>query len=177
MADDEERDDEQEQDQQEGDQGHGEERDDEQEGSGGADSGDDDSGDDDDESGDDDSGEDDSGDDASGDDDDDSGDDSGEDDSGEDEEAARPSISAKEMTQAAMEALKDLTGHEPEGATGLMWDGESWLVTVDVLELSRIPNTTDLLGTYVVQLDGDGNLSGYKRTRRFQRGQAEESQA
>jgi Gas vesicle synthesis protein GvpO len=92
----------------------------------------------------------------------------------EDEEGARPSMSAKEMTRAAMELLQDLTGHEPEAATGLMWDGESWLVTVDVLELSRIPNTTDLLATYVVQLDGDGNLSGYKRTRRFQRSQAEE---
>jgi hypothetical protein len=94
----------------------------------------------------------------------------------EDGAAASPSVSAKEMTQAAMQALRDLTGHAPESATGLMWDGESWLVTVDVLELSRIPNTTDLLGTYVVQLDGDGNLSGYKRTRRFQRGQAEEAQ-
>lgn len=85
-----------------------------------------------------------------------------------------PSLSAKEMTTAAMEALGELTGHEPEAATGLMWDGESWLVTVDVLELRRIPETTDLLGTYVVQLDDDGNLSGYKRTRRFQRSQAEE---
>jgi hypothetical protein len=88
--------------------------------------------------------------------------------------AARPSISAREMTQAAIEALEDLTGYTPEAATGLMWDGESWLVTVDVLELSRIPDTTDLLATYVVQLDGDGNLSGYKRTKRFQRSQADE---
>jgi hypothetical protein len=87
---------------------------------------------------------------------------------------ARPSISAREMTRAAMEALEELTGHEPEAATGLMWDGDSWLVTVDVLELSRIPETTDLLATYVVQLDGDGNLSGYKRTKRFQRSQADE---
>jgi hypothetical protein len=91
-----------------------------------------------------------------------------------DEKAARPSVSAREMTQAAMEALEELTGRKPEAATGLMWDGESWLVNVDVLELSRIPNTTDLLATYVVQLDADGNLSGYKRTKRFQRSQVEE---
>jgi Gas vesicle synthesis protein GvpO len=116
-------------------------------------------------SGDDDSGDDDSDDDSDSDDDDDTDTDSPD---------ASPSLSAKEMTQAALEALRDLTGHEPESATGLMWDGDAWLVTVDVLELSRIPNTTDLLGTYVVQLDGEGNLSGYKRTRRFQRGQAEE---
>jgi hypothetical protein len=98
-------------------------------------------------------------------------------DEGEDEgdkKAARPSISAREMTHAALDALEDLTGHTPEAATGLMWDGDSWLVTVDVLELSRIPETTDLLATYVVQLDGDGNLSGYKRTKRFQRSQADE---
>jgi archaellum component FlaD/FlaE len=85
-----------------------------------------------------------------------------------------PSISAKEMTVAALDALRDLTGQEPEAATGLQWDGDSWLVTVDVLELERIPETTDLLATYVVQLDDDGGLLGYKRTRRFQRSQASE---
>ena len=95
-------------------------------------------------------------------------------DGGSKEREASPSLSAKEMTQAAMEALGDLTGQEPESATGLQWDGESWLVTIDVLELARVPDTTDLLGTYVVQLDDDGNLRGYKRTRRFQRSQAEE---
>ena len=43
-----------------------------------------------------------------------------------------------------------------------------------MLEVERIPNTTDLLATYVVQLDDSGGLLGYKRTKRFVRGQAEE---
>lgn len=116
--------------------------------------------------GDDDSGEDDLDDDHSDEDDSDS--------DGSQSKDATPSLSAKEMTRAAIDALRELTGREPEAATGLMWDGEAWLVTVDVLELARIPNTTDLIATYVVELDGDGNLSGYKRTRRFQRGAAEE---
>jgi hypothetical protein len=126
-------------------------------------------------------GSDESGDSGDADDDDSDGDDSEEGDSEEDDsdddsqsEDATPSLSAKEMTRAALDALRELTGREPEAATGLMWDGEAWLVTVDVLELARIPNTTDLIATYVVELDGDGNLSGYKRTRRFQRGAAEE---
>jgi hypothetical protein len=104
-------------------------------------------------------------------------DESGDDDSDDDESRSKdatPSLSAKEMTTAAIDVLRELTGREPEAATGLMWDGEAWLVTIDVLELARIPNTTDLLATYVVELDGEGNLSGYKRTRRFQRGAAEE---
>jgi Gas vesicle synthesis protein GvpO len=82
-------------------------------------------------------------------------------------------LSAQELAQAALETIGDLTGFEPESVTGLQWDGESWLVTVDTLELSRIPNTTDVLATYVVQLDDAGTLLGYKRTRRFHRGQVE----
>lgn len=82
-------------------------------------------------------------------------------------------LSAKELTDAAVATVTDLTGFEPESVAGLQWDGDSWLVTVDVLELARIPNTTDLLASYVVQLDDSGALLGYKRARRFVRGQVE----
>jgi len=83
-------------------------------------------------------------------------------------------LSARDLTIAARETIKDLTGYPPEAVSGMQWDGESWLVTVDVRELERIPSTTDMLATYVVQLDDGGGLLGYKRTKRFLRGQAEE---
>jgi gas vesicle protein GvpO len=83
-------------------------------------------------------------------------------------------LSARDLTIAARQTIEDLTGFPPESVSGLQWDGESWLVTVDVCELERIPSTTDLLATYVVQLDDGGGLLGYKRTKRFVRGQAEE---
>jgi Gas vesicle synthesis protein GvpO len=83
-------------------------------------------------------------------------------------------VSARELTLAAKETVKDLTGFPPESVTGLQWDGENWLVTVDVCELERIPNTTDVMATYEVQLDEQGELVGYKRSRRFQRGHAGE---
>jgi hypothetical protein len=84
-------------------------------------------------------------------------------------------LSAAELSQAALTTVQELTGYDPEAVTGLEWDGDTWEVTVDVLELSRIPNTTDVLASYVVQLDEKGTLRGFKRARRFQRGHAGEA--
>jgi hypothetical protein len=78
-------------------------------------------------------------------------------------------LSASELSQAALATVEELTGYRAEAVTGLEWDGEFWRVTVDVLELERIPNTMDLLASYVVQLDESGTLRGYKRTNRFER--------
>ena len=83
-------------------------------------------------------------------------------------------LTALELTRAAKKAVGELTNYPPESVSGLQWDGESWLVTVDVCELERIPSTTDVMATYVVQLDEGGGLLGYKRTRRYPRGAAEE---
>ena len=83
-------------------------------------------------------------------------------------------LSAAELSEAAMTTVLELTGYQPEAVTGLEWDGEFWDVTVDVLELARVPNTTDVIGSYIVQLDERGTLRGMKRARRYVRGQAEE---
>jgi hypothetical protein len=82
-------------------------------------------------------------------------------------------LSAIELGRAAMRTVQELTGYVPEAVTALEWDGEFWEITVDALELTRIPNTTDVLGAYVVRLDEDGTLRGYRRERRFQRSDAE----
>jgi hypothetical protein len=83
-------------------------------------------------------------------------------------------LSAQELGQAALTTVQELTGYEPEAVTALEWDGDIWQVTVDVLELSRIPSTTDVIGQYVVQLDDKGTLRGYQRTGRFMRSQTSE---
>jgi hypothetical protein len=83
-------------------------------------------------------------------------------------------LSAGDLTLAARRTIEDLTGYPAESVSGFQWDGETWLVSVDVCELERVPNTTDVMATYIVQLDDQGGLLGYKRDRRFQRGHPEE---
>jgi hypothetical protein len=83
------------------------------------------------------------------------------------------SLTAAELGRAAMTTVQELTGYEAEAVTALEWDGELWQITVDVLELARIPNTTDMIGEYIVRLDESGTLRGYRRERRFQRCQAD----
>jgi hypothetical protein len=83
-------------------------------------------------------------------------------------------LSAGEVGKAALTTVAQLTGYQPEAVTGIEWDGDCWQVTVDVLELRRVPNTTDVLASYAVALDEHGKLRSYRRTRRFERGQTGE---
>lgn len=76
----------------------------------------------------------------------------------------------------ALPQLEQLTGREPEGVLGFRRDGEGWLVTVEVVELPRVPSSTDVLATYDVVLDDDGDVREYRRTGRYIRGRADPSE-
>lgn len=85
---------------------------------------------------------------------------------------AKPPSGAKLALQART-ALGELTGLEAESVTGLeSHDDGTWTVTIEVLELSRIPETDDVLGSYEVTIDSDGEIVGYKRTARYPRSHA-----
>lgn len=79
-----------------------------------------------------------------------------------------------QAVRAACGTLEELIGHPAEGASCVERREDGWVVLVDVLELARIPDTTSLLATYEVRLDQDGELTGYRRTRRYRRGAADE---
>jgi gas vesicle protein GvpO len=80
-----------------------------------------------------------------------------------------------EIVRSAAAQLAELTGRQPEGVLGVEHEDDGWRVTLELLELRRIPNSTDLLGSYVVKVDEDGELVGYERTRRYMRGQTEDA--
>lgn len=89
-------------------------------------------------------------------------------------ESGKGKAKPKEIAVRAAEQMQELLGKPVEGVTGLVNDGDEWTVTLEVLEMQRIPNTTDVLGSYEVKLDTDGELTGAERIRRYPRGEAGE---
>jgi hypothetical protein len=89
-------------------------------------------------------------------------------------DGARPKTSPMRIAAAALEQLAALTGRPSEGVVGIERDGEEWVVEIEVLELRRIPNTTDVLARYRVTADDSGDVTGYHRLQRYVRGAAGE---
>jgi hypothetical protein len=86
---------------------------------------------------------------------------------------AKRRSSGADLAQRARRELSEITGLEAESVTSLeRADDGTWKVTVELLELSRIPETDDMLGSYEAEFDEDGELLGYKRLRRYSRSQA-----
>jgi len=79
-----------------------------------------------------------------------------------------------DIAQQAKEKLAQLTGLKAETVSGLTKDEEGWHVAVDLIELKRIPEATDVLATYETLLDDEGNLIRYQRTRRYYRSEVTE---
>lgn len=80
----------------------------------------------------------------------------------------------EDAARAALESLERLISHPAEGVSGVRRMDDGWCVLVDVLEVPRIPDTTSLLAIYEVQLDNEGELTEYRRVRRYRRGAADE---
>jgi hypothetical protein len=94
--------------------------------------------------------------------------------SGSKRKSSSNSRSPREVVGEAVEQVQELIGRPVEAVTGMEKDGSEWRVTVEVVELARIPNTTDVLGKYEVTLDKDGEVTSARRTRRYPRAEAGE---
>ena len=70
----------------------------------------------------------------------------------------------KIMTERIKEGLVSLTGFKFPSVIGVKSEGQEWLVTVEVTEKVSIPSGMDILGTYEVRANQDGDILDYKRT-------------
>ena len=84
--------------------------------------------------------------------------------------AAAKRATASQVAVRAAQQLLELTGKGAEGVTGQESADDGATVQVEGVEVRRIPDTTDVLALYEVQVDEDGDLIGYRRLRRYTRG-------
>ena len=85
----------------------------------------------------------------------------------------RPAATPVEAAAAATEQLQALIAKQMEGTTSMSPTEDGWTVEIEVLEDRRIPSSSDMLALYEVEIDLDGNLLAYHRTRRYIRGSAD----
>jgi|SRR5207248_6553525 len=77
----------------------------------------------------------------------------------------------------AKQQLEEITGHEAVSVSGLSRTEDGWRVVVELVELERVPPTTNVMGRYEVELDRDGELVGYEQVERYHRGQVSGGEA
>ena len=81
-----------------------------------------------------------------------------------------------QIAQLAKEQLVELTGLKADTVSSMCKGEEGWRVNVDMVQLGRIPNASDVLATYETLLDEQGNLLSYQRTRRYTRSEVVDDQ-
>lgn len=88
--------------------------------------------------------------------------------SADDGKSSRPD----QVAATAAREVAELTGKQTVSVTALEPIDEGWKVGIEVLDQERIPSSSDLLSLYEVEVDLDGHLLAYRRTRRYSRGSA-----
>ena len=81
--------------------------------------------------------------------------------------------SPMEVLREARAQLAELTGMSAETVSSFEQTEDGWSLEVEVLELARVPDTMSLMASYQVDLDPEGQRTGYRRVRRYERGRAD----
>jgi hypothetical protein len=79
------------------------------------------------------------------------------------------------IVRRAAAQFAELTAKQAEGVTGVRVVDDGWSVLLDVVELERVPSTTTVIATYRLDIDREGELTGYERLRRYVRGAVDPS--
>ena len=87
--------------------------------------------------------------------------------------AAKAGTDAFDVVPKARKQLEQLLGREAESVSGIQRTDGHWSVTLEVVELHRVPDTMDVLGSYELVLDDDGRVARLARRRRYARSEVE----
>ncbi|HEX4792442.1 MAG TPA: gas vesicle protein [Humisphaera sp.] len=76
-------------------------------------------------------------------------------------------LTGSNAVEHAKAHLLEMTGQSAESVSSLSRTCDGWRITLEIVELERIPRTTDILASYVVELDDQGELLSYSRVHRY----------
>lgn len=88
--------------------------------------------------------------------------------------SAQRAFSAADAAGEAGRQIEALVRMKIDSVSAVTRAETGWEVIVNVVELARIPASTDLIAAYHVVLDPAGNLQSYSRGNRYTRGQTGE---
>ena len=80
-------------------------------------------------------------------------------------------VKLTELVERAKAQVSEVTGLKPVAVTGTCKDEHGWRISLDMLEMSRIPPATDVLGSYEALLDDNGSLLQFVRKQTRLRGE------
>jgi Gas vesicle synthesis protein GvpO len=86
--------------------------------------------------------------------------------------AGAPASDARKTIERAREQLEELLERPVETVSSLERTHDGWVAALEVVEVKRIPETTDVMASYEMELDDDLNLRRYQQVRRYNRSQA-----
>ena len=81
-----------------------------------------------------------------------------------------------EVIQKARSELHELTGLEVSSTLGATKENGQWQVALEVVEKHSIPDGMDILANYQTELDEDGKMLKFKRTKMRKRIDTEEGE-
>lgn len=82
----------------------------------------------------------------------------------------------RDLLESAKTQLAEATGLKPVTVSGVFKDEKGWHIRVDMLEMTRIPTATDVLGDYEILLGEDGGMLRFGRKRTRLRGEPMEEE-
>ena len=86
--------------------------------------------------------------------------------------AGAPASDARKTIDRARQQLEELLERPVESVSSLERTHDGWVAALEVVELKRIPESTDVMASYEMELDDGLNLRRYQQVRRYNRSQA-----
>ena len=80
-------------------------------------------------------------------------------------------ITLVDLASETKRQMAAITGLTPDTISRLDRAEDGWSISIDMLEHRSIPRTQDLLASFEVKLDDDGQVTSWHRIGRFVRGQ------